>query len=684
MPSLPTSFNSPLKPSNTTLDLENGKTEHPPAQLTKSTPNFHLLMSALEDSPEFCKTTLSAMILNYPPATVVNMFQSFNSQATREKSRIKGVLEYLNSKLVKDDDLVLIVDGQDTWFQLPSDVIIRQYHNVVVDATNKLLAQYGTNEEGYPSTNNTIIFGAEKTCAGEDLACKYAPSSDLPNNIYGSQTGKETVFTPAKYLDSGMMMGPAQDLRALYKTAVKKFDEKSSQSGTAQSVFATIFGEQELARSNGNNTGTGKSVSQSHKWFSWFGGRAGTAGAAEAEEEPEPNASLTLQEGQQYEFSIGLDYTHSLFQTFLHVAEDELVPLAHDNSTGLEDHRHPGTPTISLSLPNAILKARPPFWTPDLSKNNPSPNDKPSYIEPLQIQKDLDQMKPRKTSWEEVELIQNTYTGAIPAIFHLNQPSAPLKAREAKIPDPRAHSVPTANLTWSSFWYAGYERALLRKYLRIPQSPIGYHMAAVGGDGMWDQRGGRGGIWTATEEVWLPWGEIDGVCGTLEQLKRTFADGKGVWLHEHDNNAEDDRRKEEEELNNKIKEAEEKAQQEIDKAKDEERKKKIQEEKAKADTQRKKLEEQNKQRQKEEEERKKKEEEEKKKQEDEERKKQEEEAKRIQEEEAKKKAQEEEEKKKQGDEQKKNQDGDESKTQNEEESHNEEGGDQRRRRRWVA
>lgn len=577
---------------------------------------------------------MSAMILNYPPPTVINLFEQFESQMEREKARLKSIRDYLsNDKLVNDEDLLLIVDGQDTWFQLPSDVIIRQYQNVVADANKRLMNRYGADGDGAQKYSQTIVFGAEKRCQGEDLACKYAPESMLPENIYGKETGKDTTTTPAKYLDSGVMIGPAKDLRTLFEVAVKNFEAENSQSGTAQSVFATIFGEQQMARDTGRKAS--KPLSEL-KWFSWFGGRAGTQ---TTQQEAEPSSNVTLEGGQQYEFSIGLDYTHTLFQSFLYSAEDELHPLTHN--TDLSNYRHADTPTPPLSIPTALLQAQPPFWTPDLSKKNPSPNEKPSFVEPLQIQKELDDLKPRKTSWNDLLLIQNTYTGAIPAIFHLNLASGPLKSRQPYVPrspSPRfpsshAHSAPSANLTWDDLWYSGYERALLRKYLRVPQSPIGYHAAAVGGDKMWDQRGGRGGVWTEKEEMWLPWGEVDGVCGTLEQLERVFGDGKGVWLHEHEENAEEERRKKEEELKKKIEEDRKKEEERLEK----EKKKKIESEKAIADETREKLRKEKEAKQKEEEEKKKKEEEEERK------KKEEEEA------EAKKKEQEEAEaKKKQG------------------------------------
>ncbi|KAF2465535.1 uncharacterized protein BDR25DRAFT_346072 [Lindgomyces ingoldianus] len=589
LPNLPSIISSPLKPSNTTLELENGEIETVPSHLNKATPNFHLLMPALSDDADFCKTTLSAMLLNYPPPTIINIFESFADLAEREMARLTSILDYLkDTKLVNDEDLVLIVDGHDTWFQLPSEVMIRQYQNVLSDGNKRLLEKYGmlkgTKVQRF---NQTIVFGAEKICEGEDLACRYAPESMLPHNIYGRGTGKEAVLTPARYLNSGTVMGPAKDLRTLYAAAVAKFKDRNSQSGTAQSVIATIFGEQQLARENERKS----SKTTSFKFLDWFSG-------AEGESTPEvpENATTILQDGQRYEFSIGLDYTHSLFQPLIYTAEDELLALPHDNSTDLSAYHHTYTPTPPLSIPSALQQSVPPFYTPDLSTHNPSPNEKPAFIEPLQYQKDIDQLKPPNTPWASLPLIQNTYTGAISPILHLNlpAPSSTLrlkkhrrnalpaltkKSASPRIPDPRAHQIPRANITWTHLWYSGYERALLRKYFRTPQSPIGFHNALVGGDRLWDQRGGRGGVWTARQEIWLPWGEVDGVCGTVAKLNEIFSDGKGVWLHEkEEGGGVGERVKQEEELKKKIEEMKEKEEEKKKKVEEEEKKKKVEEE----------------------------------------------------------------------------------------------------------
>ncbi|KAF2020899.1 hypothetical protein BU24DRAFT_382910 [Aaosphaeria arxii CBS 175.79] len=578
LPNLPSIISSPLKPSNLTIELENGDIEVP-SQLKKTTPNFHLLMPASKDDPNFCKTTLSAMILNYPPATTMNLFANYESALDREKAQLKQVLDYLKNKLwVKDEDLILHVDGQDTWFQLPSDVLIRQYQNVLADANKRMLNKYGVDRDGLQKYNETIIFGATKVCEGEDMACSYAPDSLLPSNIYGERTGQEKALTPAKYLDSHMFIGPAKDVRALFEAALKNFDGRHSSLGTAQSVFAAMFGEQQLAR---DNSMSGSSQSQSAStgtepkastWLNWFGGPITTS---DERTKRADNAGA-----EQYEFSIGLDYGHILFQPFSYNAEEELVPLPHDNSTDLSLYHRQGTPTPPLHLPTALERAIPPFWVNDLSSHNPRPqNVKATEIEPLQHHKELDKLEPRDTPWTNIRLVQNTYTGSIPSILRLNR--ADTDNNQQRQAQDTPDSIPTAKLAWSDLWYAPYARALLRKAFRTPQSPIGFHNAAVGGDNMWDSRGGRGGVWTIADTLWYPWGEVDGVCGKLDQLRQVFDDKKGVWLHETDPDGDKHRVEALAEFEKKVKEAKDKDDKRKKKAEEEERKKKEEEEKKK-------------------------------------------------------------------------------------------------------
>ena len=517
--SLPPIVDAPLKtPSNTTLQIENGAIDHVPPKLKKTSPNFHLITPADQDTHGFCKTTLSAMLLNYPPPTVPLLYTRYVSDVQREGDTLNSTLHYLsNEKLVKDEDLILIVDGKESWFQLPSDVIVTQYKKLLADANLELRRKYGVDKEGYQKFNQTIVFGAQKLCEGDDMACKYVPPSVLSDKTYGTETARRISDVPAKFLSSKMVMGPAADMRMLYQAALEKFAEARSQSQTVQSVFATLFAEQQLQRDV-------VEVENKHattRLRDYITGRTRRTGAEERLE----RGGAELSNSTRHEYSMGLDYTHTLFQPTAYCTNNELVPLVHDGSTDLSRYSHAPN-AQQLSLPPALNETRPPFWRTDFIKHNPSPNEKPAYIDKLEYRLELDSMPSRKAPWTEVPLIQNTYTGAIPAVF---------------LHSPRhftGEQAPVANISWSTLWYSNHKRAMLRNYFRTPQSPDGYHNSLVGGDRYWDTRGGRGGVWTEAEQIWFPWGEVDGVCGSLTHLKEVFQDAKGVWLHELEQDGE--------------------------------------------------------------------------------------------------------------------------------------------------
>ena len=563
-----------LAPSNMTLEIESGNITNVPSHLKKGTPNFHLLIPATHENPDFCKTVLSAMLLNYPPPTILNFDSKLDTVVDIEMAKLQAVHSYLqDAKHVKEHDMVLIVDGYDVWFQLPSDVMIKQYQNIIIDANERLRERYGltrpssAGEPARPLYNQTVIWGAEKVCSPEqqdEPACASVPESILPRTIYGKETDQSANLTRAKYLNAGTVIGPARDLRAIFKAAIVKAEDPVMFSErTAQSLFSTVFGEQEFAREAARQN----TLSAGPAWRNWLANKLGRPNT-DAEK---LSVNMTLHPGQNYEFSMGLDYTHSLFQPLSTTAASELALLAHDNSTDLLTHHNADTPTQPLGLPHALLAAAPPFSTPNPNADA-SPNGLSAHFVTLRINPDLDALPPANTSWAALTLASNTYTGAVPAVLHLNiaapLPPGPPEPRSwdnpielnappgaatsssststhtptpTPTPAPHAAAPPFPNRlpagpnatypTWHHLWYHAHARALLRRYLRSPSGPIAAHAAAVGGDAWWDMRGGRGGVWTERRE-WLGWGEADGVCGTLDLVQIAFGDGKGMWLEE--------------------------------------------------------------------------------------------------------------------------------------------------------
>jgi hypothetical protein len=441
----------------------------------------------------FCKSTLSAMLLNYPPPTVVDRNQE------SETGTLQSVLHYLdNDKYVQDEDLVLIVDGERSWFQLPSDVIIKQYERVLEDANLRLLKDYGRNEEHYQRFNQTIVFGADKACEGDAISCRVVPQSILTDYVYAKTEDTSSPNQPARYLNSRMVMGPVKDLRVLYEAAMESFNQQDK---TVQAVFATMFAKQQLTRNAASParrpTGT--------KFMDYI---------SRPRNKTASHQELATPNSQHHDFSIGLDYTHTLFQPLTHLAQDELMLLPHNNkSTTFSTLEH----------------SQPPFWRLDLAKNNPSPHSHASYIKQLALDARLDYLPPRTTAWSNVLLLQNTYTHSIPAIVVHGQ---------------------GANVTFNNLWFSPYKRALLRNYVRTTQSAAQYHNSLVGGDRAWDVRGGRGGVWTADEGVWKEWGVGDGgVCGLgeIEGLEGWLGAERDGKKEEDDEKKEDEEKKDDEE-----------------------------------------------------------------------------------------------------------------------------------------
>lgn len=278
----------------------------------------------------------------------------------------------------------------------------------------------------------------------------------------------------ATYLDSKIIMGPVKDLNRLFEDAKRRLDKEHKRT---QAVLSIMFAEQRLGRD-----AFSKSRKSAGTKFLDYLSRSRNRTASHQERE-----ALT---STHTDYSIGLDYDHAFFQALTHTAQDESMPLL----------RHHDTSASNFPL---LQHFQPPFWRLDIKDNSPSPHSHPSYIRQLAFDEELDLLPPRNTPWSNVSLLQNKYTGAIPAIL--------------------LHS-PGANTSFNDLWFSPHKRALLRKYLRATQSAAQYHDSLVGGDRAWDVRGGRGGVWLANEGVWKEWGVEEGVCGNGE------VEGLDGWL----------------------------------------------------------------------------------------------------------------------------------------------------------
>jgi hypothetical protein len=134
--------------------------------------------------------------------------------------------------------------------------------------------------------------------------------------------------------------------------------------------------------------------------------------------------------------------------------------------------------------------------------SSPSPN--PPFVA------ELDDLPKNDVEWKDVELATNIIvpSSSVPAILNFHG------------------SEDLRDKWWESMWYVPHARALLRQYVRSPDGPIAAKAAAEEGEGWWDLRGGKGGVWTDKGE-WLEWNEI---CGGFENW--IFGDGRGRFGEE--------------------------------------------------------------------------------------------------------------------------------------------------------
>lgn len=254
-------------------------------------PLTHLLIPASNPSQHLCKLLLTASTLGYPHPHLLAWNQTFNNPGMMSGgshiAKIQNTLKYLNNLgESRDDDLVLMVDGYDLWFQLPVDVLVSRYYEIVAQTDARLIKRYGPTAMRQVRKNkleaglsNRVIFGAGKRCAPNQphtMACYALIDSPLPDDLYGKNTDwyvgwNQYTSLRQRYLNSGFVMGPIAEMRRLFSRAgemangaeqqwlrdnrlkVEPTDNGSGQSeyfyhGSDQSIFAKILGRQEFVR----------------------------------------------------------------------------------------------------------------------------------------------------------------------------------------------------------------------------------------------------------------------------------------------------------------------------------------------------------------------------------------------------------------------------------------------------
>jgi hypothetical protein len=443
-----------------------------PAQLR----SLHLLVPSNKKFPDLAKTLLSAAFCSYPIPTIINWGNTYNTKGLAaggaHLGKITGTLDYLNSLPPSaEDDLVLLIDGYDVWFQLHASVLIDRYFSMNAAANKRIRRRISRQAAIDHNIEQKIIISSQKRCWPRDdnhASCYAVPQSTLPKHAYGPQTDQSmhkkgweyTKYRP-RFLNSGVIMGDVAHMRALFERAAQKMD-RDKNFGSDQWIFANIFGEQEFQRELLREQYLGSW----DRFWRWLG--LGEKSILEGNRKHRKPDGWKHGADGAFEFGIGIDYESAHGQTSAFTEHDSAW-LHLDDEVAIQKAKeklHVDT-NLKIRLSADIVRSPPPL---------------PPNAEQLGL--------PANLTWNEVSLHTDLYTSVVPAMVHLNGRLNKYLRRQ----------------DWDKTWFYPYARTLLNEYMQREKSPF-----AVTYDGTGRQ---------------IQWAGVDGVED--KSVVRTFGkDGMG-------------------------------------------------------------------------------------------------------------------------------------------------------------
>ena len=244
-------------------------------QVLKPQGQTHLLLPANRPSVNLCKLVLGATLLGYPSPVLTAWGEEHNRDGIlgggSHLAKVSSVLRYLQSlPAEQDNDTVIMLDAYDIWLQLPMQVLLGRYEELLSSAQSRLEQSLEAKAVDYEGLRQLILFGAGKRCAPNlmhTVACYALAESPLPHDLYGNDT--DTVIGHnlwysfrQRYLNSGVIIGPVKPMRHLFEEAQRLVEKQPDHDplddgtgvsdfiyhGSDQSIFAAMYGRQELAR----------------------------------------------------------------------------------------------------------------------------------------------------------------------------------------------------------------------------------------------------------------------------------------------------------------------------------------------------------------------------------------------------------------------------------------------------
>ncbi|KAF7550154.1 hypothetical protein G7046_g8114 [Stylonectria norvegica] len=278
---------------------------------------LRVFMAADEADVNLCKTVMSAVALGYPAPTLLNWHGECNrpdGQVAKLEcllGAIEAVLDPGSDEEAGEDDLVLLVEAYDVWFQLPPSVLIERYHQLNREADERVRKQWESLgvDASFPilPPRQKIVMSTAKECfpdsdSGPDA---HWPESPVRSDLYDEGTDQlvSTADPGRKYsklrprcVNSGMIMGTMGALRDALRRSREKADLAPMSGRSDQAFFGEVMDDQEVWREWAR-----------HLRSSW-NGRSSIPRSAAGDDEDVHRIVAAAVQGQRFEFGIGLDY----------------------------------------------------------------------------------------------------------------------------------------------------------------------------------------------------------------------------------------------------------------------------------------------------------------------------------------------------------------------------------------
>lgn len=264
---------SRLEISPTNWQQDNVNTTEPKAAPVDQDRRFAFIIPSTNPSPNLCRTIFSSLALGYPSPVIINWGVNYRDishwRLGKNLPKIIGFVNYLDSVMhpnataeekLEEDDIVLMVDAYDVWFQLPAQVLLSRYHEINKRANERLRRQWKRKNKPMPM-KQTIVAASQKRCYpadperfGVDLRCDLWPETPLREDLYGPETEKNTTFwrnNRPRWINGGMYIGPAGDMRRMFRRAKQKIEAMVGEAfpvRSEQGMIGDLLGAQEVWR----------------------------------------------------------------------------------------------------------------------------------------------------------------------------------------------------------------------------------------------------------------------------------------------------------------------------------------------------------------------------------------------------------------------------------------------------